>query len=294
MGRAAAALLLTLLGCCAGWSAPAAVMAIDDAGRRLVLERPPRRIVSLAPGITEMLFAAGAGERVVATVEHSHDPPAARRIPRIGDAHAIDLERLLALRPDVVVVWAGGNNPAQIASIERLGIPVYRQQVGTLVELPRSLRRLGVLTGTAAVAQAAADGLEERLGALTRRYAAEQRPVSVLLQVWNRPIYTVGGAQSMSDSLRVCGARNVFADLTELGPAVTLEAVIARDPEMIIALGPADVAAAWLDEWRRFGGLRAVRSGRLVAFDDQRLGRMGPSAVEATAALCRAIAAARR
>lgn len=286
----AARAALSALVCLAALSVTAAadVVAIDDLGGRITLGAPAARIVSIAPGSTEMLFAAGAGSAVIATVEYSIHPPEAGRLPRIGDAHAIDMERLVALRPDVVVAWPGGNNASQIAQIERLGIPLYLQRVDRLADLPASLRRLGALAGTRAEAQAAAADVARRIDELERRYASADRP-SVLLQVWDRPIYTVGGAQLMSDALRVCGAENAFGDLRELGPAVELEAVIARDPAMIVAVGPARAVREWLDAWRRFGSLRAVRAERLIAFDDMRLSRLGPSILEATESLCRAI-----
>jgi iron complex transport system substrate-binding protein len=270
--------------------ARAAVTATDDAGHRVTLARVPQRIVSLAPGATEMLFAAGAGHRVIATVEFSDEPADARRIPRIGDSNAIDMERVVALRPDVIIVWTGGNNVAQIAQLERLGIPIYRQRVESLDSLAASLRRLGALTATRPAAERAAADLTSRLGALAQRYGRVEKP-SVLLEVWNRPIYTVGGTHLMSDALRVCGARNVFGDLRDLGPAVDTEAVIARDPELIIAVAPPGAALDWLEDWKRFRTMRAVRSGRLIAFEDVRLSRLGPSAVDGTEALCKAIEA---
>jgi iron complex transport system substrate-binding protein len=272
-------------------AAPARTVT-DDLGRQLEVPAAPLRIVSLAPGATEMLFAAGAGSQVIATVEYSDEPAAARRVPRIGDAVAIDMERLVLLHPDVVVAWPGGGNAAQRAKIARLAIPVYDQQVGTLSDLAPAVRRLGILAGTPARAALAASAIEARLTALRRSFGSghgAQRPPSVLLQVWNRPIYTVGGRQLMSDALTVCGARNVFADLPEPGPAVDLEAVIARNPDIIIAAGPPGESARWLQDWKRFPMLRAVRSGRLIAFDDQALSRLGPSVIGATEELCRAI-----
>ncbi len=271
----------------------ASVAVRDDTGRRLTVPLPPLRIASLAPNVTAMLFAAGAGAEVVATTEYSIEPPAARRIPRIGDANAIDLERLVALRPDVIVAWPGGENAAEIDRIGRLGIPVYRARVATLADLSASVRRLGVLAGTQTAADQEADTLDVRIAALTRRYAG-QKPVTVLLQVWSRPIYTVGGAHMLTDALRLCGARNVFADLPQLGPAVSTESVIARDPQLIIALGPPAESASWLAEWRRFPELRAVVSGNLVSFPDQRLTRMGPGVLDATEELCKSVDTARR
>jgi iron complex transport system substrate-binding protein len=258
---------------------------------------PPLRIVSLSPGGTEMLFAAGAGTQVVATVEYSDVPPQARRVARIGDAVSIDLERLVRIHPDVVVAWPSGGNPAQREKIARLGIPVYEQQAQRLKDLAPSIRRLGALAGTEPEAEVAARGIETRLASLERSYAGaggDARHPSVLLEVWNRPIYTVGGQHLMTDALGLCGARNVFADLPEAGPVVDVEAVIARDPDIIIAAGPPGESAAWLTDWKCFGTLKAVRNGRLIAFEDQALSRLGPSVLDATEALCRAIANAGR
>jgi iron complex transport system substrate-binding protein len=283
-----------LLGCAAtvACAAHAAVSVADDMGYSITLPHVPQRIVSLAPGATEMLFAAGAGDRVVATVEYSNDPPRARLVPRIGDAAAIDMERLVALHADIVVVWPKGGNPAQIAAVERVGLPVYREQVDAFSEFSGSLRRLGTLAGTPAAAEQAAHALDETLAALAHRYASRP-PVTVLLQIWDRPIYTVGGRHLISDSLRLCGARNVFAELQEAAPVVDIEAVIARNPDMIIAAAPPGAATVWLAEWQPFATLQAVRTGRVIPFEDQRLTGLGPSALTATAALCQLIDAKR-
>lgn len=291
----------------------AATTVTDDTGQRVTLPHQPERIVSLAPGATEMLFAAGVGDRLVATVDFSDEPAAAKRVPRIGDVTAIDMERLVALRPDVVVVWPGGGNPAQIEKIARLGIPIYRQQVNRLADLPASLRRLGALNSNGSVAEQAASALTAELARIAREYGggagaaaakaagakaaevpAAGAPPTVLLEVWNRPIYTVGGTQLMSDALTLCGVRNVFGDLRELGPIIDTEAVIARNPDIIVAAAPPGEGASWLAEWRRFGSLKAVKTGRLVAFEDPRLVRLGPSVVAAAEALCRALRAPSR
>jgi iron complex transport system substrate-binding protein len=247
----------------------------------------------VAPGVTEMLFAAGAGPYVLASVEYSDVPAAAKRVPRIGDGIAVDMERVVALRPDVVVVWPGGGNPAQIAKLESLGLPLYRQQVNALADIPGSLRRLGALAGTQSAAERAALDIESRLAALRQRYF-RMDPVSVMLQVWDRPIYTVGGAHMITDALRYCAARNIFADLGEMGPAVDQEAVIARNPDFIVAIAPPGSGAAWLEDWKRFASLRAVRNDRLIQLAEGSLTRLGPSALEGTEALCRAIDAKRR
>ncbi|TLY72045.1 MAG: cobalamin-binding protein [Gammaproteobacteria bacterium] len=273
---------------------PLARTVTDDLGREVEVREPPLRIVSLAPGATEMLFAAGAGGELIATVEYSDEPPAARRVPRIGDVVSVDMERLVALGPDVVLAWPAGGNPAQRARIGALHIPVYEQQVLRLADIPLSVRRLGTLAGTEPHAGRAAHDIETRLAALKATYAAavSGRP-SVLLQVWNRPIYTVGGRHLMSDALEVCGARNVFADLPEASPVVDTEAVFTRNPDIILAAAPPGEGAAWLADWKRFPTLAAVRGGRLVAFEDQAFSRLGPSVIDATEALCRTLARVR-
>lgn len=265
---------------------------VDDTGRRVTLHYPPRRIVSLAPGATEMLFAAGAGDRVVATDDASDSPPAARQLPKLGDLADVDMERLVAAKPDVVVVWPYGTSPAQIALLARLHVPVYREEPTTLEDILASIRRIGELAGTQARAERVAAALSAKLTSLARRYGRVAHPPTALLEVWNRPLYTVGGQEVMSDALRVCGARNVFEDLREAAPAVSVEAVIGRNPDIIIAAAPPGKGAAWLAGWQRFPMLRAVRSGHLIDFEDQRLSGLGPGAIDATAELCARIAAA--
>ena len=291
---AAAGVLMILLPSTPALGTPPLRAVADDLSLTVRVGAAPLRIVSLSPGATEMLFAAGAGADVIATTEYSDEPPAARGIPRIGDVAAIDMERLVALRPGVVVAWPGGGNPAQRQRIAALGIPVYEQQVDRLADLPGSLRRLGALAGSTAIAERAALALEARLSALRHAYAggawgAERRP-SVLLQIWNRPIYTVGGRQLMSDALTLCGARNVFSDLPEPAPLVDIEAVIRRNPDVILAAAPNGEGAAWVADWQRFATLEAVRRHRAIVFDDQGLSRLGPTVVAATEHLCRTIA----
>jgi iron complex transport system substrate-binding protein len=297
MSRAAACALAVAslgLGSAAVPAGKAATVTLyDDTGQRVAVANSPQRIISLAPGATEMLFAAGAGARVIATVDFADEPPAAKHVPRIGDVTSVDMERLVSLHPDVVVVWPGGGNPAQIEKIALLGIPVYRQQVNRLADLPVSLRRLGVLAGEPVVADRAAQDLEGHLARLARDYGGGQHP-TVLLEVWNRPLYTVGGTHLMSDALSLCGARNVFGDLRDLGPVINTEAVIARNPDIIVAAAPPGEAASWIADWKRLGSLKAVRTGRLIAFEDQRLSRLGPSVIDATEALCKELAAVSR
>jgi len=293
MSKVGLGLGLALLGLAAAVAAvPAAAIVLkDDTGATVTLASHPRRLVSLAPGATEMLFAAGAGQQIIATVQYADEPPAAKQIPRIGDVVAIDLEKLVALRPEVAIVWPGGGNPAQIDEIGRIGIPLYRQQVNSLADLAGSLRRLGVLAGTSPTADQAANAIEARLAGLAHKYENGRHP-TVLLQVWNHPIYTVGGTHLMSDALKLCGARNVFSDLRELGPVIDVEAVVARNPDIIVVASPPGAGPEWLADWQRFATLRAVRNHNVIVFEDQRLTRLGPSVIDATEELCKVLAKA--
>ncbi|MGB8693778.1 MAG: cobalamin-binding protein, partial [Steroidobacteraceae bacterium] len=253
----------------------------------------PDRIVSLSPGATAMIFAAGGGERLVGTVQFSVEPAAARRIVRIGDAHGYDLERILALHPDVIVAWSGGASAAQLAPLERAGLVIYRHRVVRLDDVAPSIERLGVLLGTSGVAHEAAASLRGRIDQLRSRYR-NPNPPRVLIQVWDRPVYTVGGAQLISDAVEVCGYRNLFADLADAAPAVALEAIASRDPEVILALAAdAPSARAWLKRWQALPALRAVRTGALLPFVDARLSRLGPEVIDATEQLCRVLAVGR-
>jgi iron complex transport system substrate-binding protein len=272
--------------------AGAALRIVDDEDRSVALSGPAQRIVSLAPGATEMLFAAGAGGRIVATVQFADEPPAARSIPRVGDAQAFDLERILALRPDVVVIWSNGNSAASIERLQRLGLPLYRHKAQRLSDLAGSLRRMGALAGTEAVADAAATQLDARVRALRAR-AQGSSPLQVFLQVWDHPLYTVGGQQPLSEALELCGAHNVFADIEVPAPVVSTEAVLARTPDVVVAAAQAGPALQWLEQWRGFPTLRATRAGNLIAYEDGSLTRIGPGAIAATEKLCLLLDAAR-
>ena len=281
-----ALLLLPLLASAGTWSVS------DDEGRTLTLSAPAQRIVSLSPGATALLFAAGAGAQIVGTSEYSTEPEAAKNIPRVGDSQSFDSERILSLHPDVVIAWVDGTPAAQIARIERLGIPVYRHHVQRLDDLAVSIRRLGQLAGTQAVAQTSATALEQQLRQIRARLHSA-RPPSILIQIWQSPVYTVGSGELLSDALASCGYRNLYGDLSAASPAVTLESVLARAPEVILALAPDEASAAqWLAQWRRFPAIPAVAHDRLIGFWDQALSRFGPATVTATAALCTALRSA--
>ena len=193
-----------------------AVRVMDDLSRNVVLAQPAARIVSLAPHITELLFAAGAGEYVVGTVAYSDYPIEAQRIVRIGDNAQLDLERIVALHPDLIVVWLHGNAQRQLEKLVDLGIPGIHNEPRRLDDVAVSIERLGRLAGTELIANNAADTFRARLAELRGNYAGRP-PVRLFYQVWDKPLITINGSHLISDVIRLCGGENVFADLAPFG-----------------------------------------------------------------------------
>jgi len=274
------------------FAAPATRTVRDDTNTEVTVAADSCRIISLAPGTTAMLYAVGAGQCLVGTIAHSKEPAEAASLTIVGDAETLDFEQLLTLRPSVVVVAVDVVQRVRIDRIRALGIPVYQVHVKRVAGMPESLRRLGALTNTAAAAGSSAGRLDAELARIAARY--RDRPnVRVLYQIWDQPIYTIGGQHVITDALQLCGATNVFAELSTAAPAVTREAAVLRDPDLILVSAPPESANGWIAEWRRIPTLRAVRGGRLVAYADERMDRMGPSLIEATEGLCRVIENAR-
>jgi len=211
----------------------AAIAVVDDAGRTVTLARPAQRVISMAPHVTELLFAAGGGARMVGAVDYSDYPEAAKKLPQVGSFNKIDVERVLALKPDLLVVWQSGNPTRQVEQLARLGIPVYYSEPSRLEQVGDSLLRLGRLLGTEPVARRAAHDYGARIAALRTRYAGRPQ-VGVFYQVWDRPLYTLNDDHVASDILRLCGGRNLFGALKTIAPEVGIEAVIEADPEVIL------------------------------------------------------------
>ena len=266
-------------------SALADIAVRDDTGQTIRLARPAQRIVSLAPHITENLFAIGAGGRVVGTVDFSNFPEAAKRIPRVGGYEKIDLEAVAALRPDLVIAWESGNIASHVAKLKAIGLPVLLTDTKRIEDVPADLERLGELSGARDEARAAAAQFRSRLAALTARHAARPR-VATFYQVWNQPLMTVGGGQIISDAIHLCGGDNVFAGLRQMAAAVTVEAVLAANPEAIVASGMDEARPEWLDEWRRWPALTAVARNNLFFVPPDHLQRHTPRILDGIERLC--------
>lgn len=287
--RLSAALLLFA----AAAGAQAALSVVDDAGRRVTVQQPARRVISMAPHATELLFAAGGGARVVGAMNYSDYPEAAKKIPLVGSNSVIDMERVLALKPELIVVWHTGNTARQIAQLESLGVPVFHSEPRTLGQVADNIERLGRLLGTDAAATSAAGALRARLAGLQARYA-RRPPVTVFYQIWDQPLYTLNDAQIASDAIRVCGGRNVFGTLKAVAPEVGIEAVLQADPEAIMAGKRHDPANPGLKLWEPYKSMTAVKRGNLLSVEGELLTRPGPRVIDGAARLCEALEAVRQ
>jgi iron complex transport system substrate-binding protein len=247
-------------------------------------------MVSLAPHLTELAFAAGAGERLVGAVEYSDYPEAARKIPRIGDAFRVDLERVLALRPDVVIAWESGTPPPTIERMRALGLNVTMIATHRLSDVAEALRRIGRIGGSPEEAAREAAQFELRIASLRAEHR-ERSPLSVFVQVNDRPIYTVNGRHIMSEVVELCGGRNVFADLNELAPIVSIEAVIAANPQVILAAD--DAAPNAPAEWRRWSHIDAVQNGNVYTISSDHVARATPRLADGAREICSTLDAAR-
>ncbi|MGZ8254142.1 MAG: cobalamin-binding protein [Burkholderiaceae bacterium] len=273
-----------------GTGTAAKVAVVDDEGRNVELAQPARRIVSLAPHLTEQLFAIGAGDLIVGTTDFADFPAAAIALPRVARAHSVDLERVSAARPDLILIWGSGFPPATIDAVRRLGVPTFVSEPARLADIATSLERLGTLT--ARPADRAAGDFKAKLAALRERYRG-RREVRVFYQVWSDPLMTLGGRHIISEAISVCGGRNVFANLTPIAPRVSTEAVLAADPEVIMTAEPGAKPSEALSTWRRFERLTAVKRNQLVTLDADRMNRHGPRILDETDSMCVAIDRAR-
>ena len=257
----------------------------DDTGQEIRLKAPAKRIVALAPHIAESLFAAGAGDKLVGTVDYSDYPPEAKKVPRVGGYSRVDLEAVAALKPDLVLAWESGNNMPQIGKLKALGLTVYISQPNRMENVADQLERLGQLAGTEAVAKPAAERFRQRLEALRKANAGKPK-VRTFYQIWKTPLMTVGGPQIISDAIKLCGGDNVFGHLGKMAPTVSVEAVLEADPEAIVATGMGDAKPEWLSDWDKWTKMTAVKRNNLFHINPDIMQRHTPRILDGAEKLC--------
>lgn len=276
-----AALLVGLAG-----SAASAIKVTDDDGHVFVLDQPARRIVTLSPSLAEIVFAVGAGDRLIGVSSYSDDPIEASKIQVVASSGRIDIERLRWLRPDLVIGWRTGNPARDLERIKRMPMPVFMTEPRSLMDIARIVRTIGVLTGTAERAEAIARSFEETVASLSIM-AAE--PMPAFVEIWHKPLLTVSGAHLMTDILRVCGASNVFAGIPALTARVSPEQLLIASPRLLVISGTADARQSIIERWQALKLVRAVQDGRIVVIDPRILHRQGLRIVEAVRDVCTAV-----
>ena len=264
----------------------------DDRNVKVCLDAPAARIIALSPGATELLYAAGAGDKLIAAVSFSDYPDEAKALPRVGSYNRFDLEAILSLTPDLLIGWHSGNPTEQLAQLEALGLKVYYSELRGFDDVSRTLRRFGELAGSEPVANAAAEHFDQGISALRKQYQNAES-VRVFQQIWVNPLMTVNDQHLISEATRLCGGINVFGNLPRLAARIDHEAVLAANPEAIIAGGMGEENRSWLDDWRPYSGLLAVQRDNLFFIPPSTLQRPTPRLLSGTRMLCQHLDTAR-
>ncbi|GAB2726903.1 cobalamin-binding protein [Halomonas garicola] len=298
LAAAALACAFVTQGAFAG--ADAKPCAVDDLEREVCLDAPAQRIVALSPGATELAFAAGAGDDVVAVVEHSDYPARARKLPSVGDYSRIDLEALVGLGPDLVIGWETGNPGKQLETLESLGTKVFYIEPRTVDGVAAALNRLGRLAGSEDIAEQEAEAFLAGMAKLKARYA-ERAPVRVFYQVWDAPLMSLNDEHLIGRAITDCGGVNVFGERPRLVPRLDDEAVLAANPEVIIT-GSSDASNGdeenarhqWLSHWQQYSSMAAVQRESLYTVPADPLVRPTPRFLQGAQSLCERIDQARK
>jgi iron complex transport system substrate-binding protein len=275
--------LLAILSCV---SAAIACDVIDDTGHALQLKQPAKRIITLAPDVTEMVFAIGAGASVVGVASSSDYPPETKKIPVVASYNHWDSEALLKLHPDLIIAEAGLYSKSQFQLLRYFGIPVFLSAPHDLMDIPRTLSKLGCLTGTEHIADRQAADFSKQVTALRQRYA-HKKTVSVFFEVWSHPLITVNKKSWINQIITDCGGKNIFADASNIAPEVSLEAVVQANPDVIITTTNPDKT------WYTWSRLAAVANHHVFFVNPDWVERAGPRLLEGAKMICQAADEAR-
>jgi len=278
--------MLYVLMLSASINVTADITVIDDSGNELSFSEPVKRIISLAPHITELLYAAGADKQIVGTVSYSDYPLAAKQLPVIGSYTKVDYERVLAAKPDIVMYWKSGNPGNMIDGVKELNLKLFNSEPDDFEDVASSLKTLGTLLGTEAIANKRAQQYLERLDALRKKYTNKNsKKVRVFYQVWNQPLMTINKTHLINDVIELCGGENVFAALDNIAPTIDMESVIKKNPDVIIA-GMAQGREEWLQDWQKWPIISAVKNAHVYAIDAGLLVRQTPRILDGTQKMC--------
>ena len=269
------------------------IMVEDFIGRTVTLTAPANRIVALAPHIVENLYSAGAGEKIVGVVSYSNYPLQAKQIQQVGSYNAFSVETIASLKPDLIVMWGSGNGMQALQKLKALDIPVFVSEPRLLSDIPRDIRLLGKLAGTLKTAEAQAIHIEQAFADLATQFASQEK-LTVFYQVWNNPLQTLNGEHLISQVIELCGGKNIFWDTKNLAPKISIESVLLRNPDTIVASGMSQTRPKWLDEWQAYPSLQAVKNNALFFVDADYLQRPTARVVTGAESLCNKLHSVRR
>jgi iron complex transport system substrate-binding protein len=253
---------IVLIACSANALASPQIKVIDDDGIHHVFNQPVKRIVSLMPHATELLFEVGAGDHVVGAVKYSDYPEAAKNIPRVGGYSALNIEAIVALEPDLLIAWPEGNRNRELERLKALGLPILVSDPREFKDIANALAVYGKITGKDKQAEVALAEFNKKLTYLRNTYSTQEK-ISVFYQVWNAPLMTQNGNTFISRAIELCGGNNIFSDLPMTNPQVSIESILVQDPQVIVASGMGQARPEWLDDWRQYKTLQAVQKNHL-------------------------------
>lgn len=258
-----------------------------------VYAQPVQRIVSLAPHLTEMIYSAGAGKYLVGVAHYSDYPKAAADLPIVSDYQSINLERIVSLKPDLILAWASATKRQDIERLKRLGFKVWLSEIKTLADIPDQIEQIGHLAGTQSIADKEAARLRRVLSKTGKTYQ-HLSPVTAFYEVWHKPLITVNGQQFIGQAIDLCGGKNVFADLTALAPQVSLESLLLKNPDVFLVGGEQSTQQIWIQDWQRYPMLKAVKHHQFYRLNSDLYQRPTARLIDALPALCRQLNQARK
>ena len=264
----------------------AEVSVVDDTGSKITLESPAKKIISLSPGLTELIFSAGGGDYLKGVVSYSNFPEAANKVPQIGSYNSVDIEKIVALNPDLIVAWKSGNPPLQISKLKKLGLNVYTNETRDFEGIPSTLLRLGILMNTTITANNAATKFNRRLEELSRRYPKDGLKKSVFIQIWNQPMMSINGQHLISKIVEQCNGLNIFHDTSQLTLSLDVETIIQKDPDVIFVTRQGDLGNSWLSRWKKWDFMKAVKNNRLYTVNPDFVVRHTPRILDGIEQVC--------
>ena len=265
---------------------PKNIRVTDDLGNQIVFNKPVKRIISLSPGTTELIFSAGGGSLLKGVVSYSDFPEAAKSIPQVGSYNSLDLEKIVTLNPELIVAWESGNPPLQISKLRKLGFTVFISEPRKFSDIPSTITRLGKLMGTQDAADKSAQNFNQRFKQLKDKYTGKYKTKSVFIQIWNKPVMSINGQHLISKIISNCNGRNIFADYPQLTLTPSVETIITLDPDIIIASRLGDIGDSWLKKWKKWGFLKAVKNKQLIKANPDNLVRHTPRILNGMEEVC--------